>query len=168
MASAIAQVSTGLMSRQRRRATQAFTLLEVVLVVVIVAIVAALAAPRYFSSLQSYRADLSAKRIAADLAMARNNAWSAGARRTVQFTADSNSYAVGSIRGLDQATDDYSVCLDSGPYHANIWQVDFEGEAAVTFDGYGLPDRGGSVIVRVGDHQKTVVLDRASGKVSVQ
>ena len=125
-----------------------FTLLELVLVVCILAIISALAAPRYANSLNYYRADLASKRIAADLAMARGNAWAAGAHRTATFTVATSSYVVAGIRGLDQAATDYAVSLSSDPYCSQIVSANFNGLATVTFDGYGMPDHGGQVVVR--------------------
>ena len=146
----------------------AFSLLEVVLVLLILATLSMLAVPRYAASLNYYRADLASKRIAADLAMARNNAWASGTRRTATFDVGGSSYVLAGIRGLDRATADYAVGLSGDPYYAQILSVSFEGQSSVTFDGYGMPDRGGQIVVRVGSVQKTVVLDRNSGNVSVQ
>lgn len=144
-----------------------FTLLEMVLVLGIVAAIVAVAAPRYANSLNYYRADLASKRVAADLAMARNNAWAAGARRTATFTVGTNSYVMTGIRGLNQATADYAVNLASEPYYSTINSVSFGGAASVTFDGYGMPDHGGSVVIQAGTIRKTVQLDANSGAVSL-
>ena len=46
--------------------------------------------------------------------------------------------------------------------------VDMGGDAQLTFDGYGLPDTGGFVIVQAGDYQYTVVVDPETGAAEVQ
>jgi hypothetical protein len=40
--------------------------------------------------------------------------------------------------------------------------------AQVTFDIYGKPDNGGSVVLQVGSWTKTIALDPDSGKATVQ
>ena len=44
----------------------------------------------------------------------------------------------------------------------------FGGDAAVTFDGYGVPSAGGRIVISAGQYQKTIVLDAASGKAEMQ
>ncbi|MCG3180430.1 MAG: hypothetical protein BIFFINMI_02791 [Phycisphaerae bacterium] len=138
------------------------------MVLCLIFLLAAMAAPRYVSSLCAYRADLAAQRVAADLKMARGSAWSAGAHRTAAFTVASQSYVIEGQTDLNRSGGDYAVDLGDDPYHAQIDSADFEGASSVTFDGYGMPDRGGSIVIRVGDFRRTVTLDRASGNVSVQ
>ncbi len=145
-----------------------FSLLETVLVVCILGTVAAIAMPRYVDSLNFYRADLAAKRIAADLAMARDNAWTTGVRRVVTFDPDTDEYRLSGIRSLERASAEYVASLWEAPHHADIISADFQGSRSVTFDGYGLPDRGGQVVVGAGSFQRTIVLDQNTGNVKVQ
>lgn len=145
-----------------------FSLLELVLVVVILSVLAAIAMPRYVDSMNFYRADLAAKRIAVDLAMARDNAWASGVRRVVTFDLATNQYQLPGIRSLERTTDEYVVSLSETPYHATIVSADFQGQRSVTFDAYGLPDRGGQVVIRAGSFQKTIVLDQNTGNAKVQ
>jgi prepilin-type N-terminal cleavage/methylation domain-containing protein len=146
----------------------AFSLLELVLVIALLAMLAAVAVPRYAGSLSRYRADLAAKRIAADLGMTRNNAFASGTHRTATFTTATNSYVLVGIRGLDQATTDNLVSVSANPYFAQLFSADFAGGSSVIFDAYGVPDHGGSVVVRSGSFQKTVTVDAGTGNVSVQ
>ena len=50
----------------------------------------------------------------------------------------------------------------------SVLSADFGGQSRVSFDGYGVPSAGGSAVVQVGQTQKTVWLDAATGKATVQ
>ena len=40
--------------------------------------------------------------------------------------------------------------------------------AGVTFDAYGVPDNGGSIVIQVGTEQRKITVDADTGKASVQ
>lgn len=148
--------------------SKGFSLLELVLVLAILAVLAAIAAPRYAGAASRYRADCAARRIAADLGMARGRARAASASRSVVFTLSPASYKMPGVRDPDRPGSDYTVNLSEEPYRVTLVSVNFGGDAQVVFSGYGLPDSGGTVRVRAGDCEKTVVLEPANGEVSVQ
>jgi prepilin-type N-terminal cleavage/methylation domain-containing protein len=145
-----------------------FSLLELVLVVAIFAILAAIAAPRYGRAAARYRAEVAARRIAADVALARKSARSAGAERTVTFSVDCDEYSIAGLAGLRDSSTDYRVDLTAGPYEARILVADFGGDAKLVFDGYGTPDSGGHVRVQVGEAVRTVVFDANSCEATIQ
>ena len=145
-----------------------FSLLETILVVCILGAIAAIAMPRYVNSLNFYRANLAAKRIAADLGLARDRAWMTGARQAVIFTPATHEYRLPGVRSLERSTAEYVVILSEAPYYAEIVSADLQGASSVTFDGYGLPDRSGQVVIQAGSFQKTIVLDRDTGNAKVQ
>ncbi|MCH8259363.1 MAG: hypothetical protein IIC46_04065, partial [Planctomycetes bacterium] len=60
------------------------------------------------------------------------------------------------------------VPLREPPYLAKLASVDLGGDAQLTFDGFGVPDSGGSVVVQAGDYQYTVVVDPETGVAEVQ
>ena len=138
------------------------------MVVAIIGIIAAIAAPRYAASLTRYRADSAARRVVADLALAQRVAAATSSSRDVEFDTLTHSYLIEDVRALDGTATDYETFLLEPPYEARITFVDFGGETDVTFDGYGMPDSGGTVIVQRGDVQMTIVLDPDTGLASVQ
>ena len=144
-----------------------FTLIDLIMAIVVIAIVAAIATPRYANSLTHYRAEAAARRVVADLALARQTAKSTSSSRTVQFDAADDSYVISNVRELDTAGTMYRVQLQDPPYQAQIVSVDLGGDWQVTFDGFGIPDTGGFVIVQAGDVQYTVVLDANTGAAEV-
>lgn len=145
-----------------------FSLAETTIVLAIVAIFSALAAPRYASSMARYRADLAARRIAADLVLARSQARMSGASRTIVFGPTTLTYRLVGVAALDNGAGDYAVDLAAEPYRASSLSASFNDQAQVTFDAYGAASHGGAVVVVIGALQRTITLDGPSGKVGVQ
>lgn len=145
-----------------------FSLIEAMLVLTIIATVAAIAAPRYSSSISRYRAETAAQRVAADLAFARMRAMTSGAQKTTVFDTGADQYQILGQADLNDSSKDYVVKLFDKPYRSELVSADFGGDATVVFDGYGIPDSGGQVVVRAGHFEKTIVLDADSGKAEVQ
>ena len=145
-----------------------FSLLELILVIAIVAILAVMAAPRYASSAARYRADLAARRVVADLSLAQTGARTASASRTVIFSPASDEYELPGQPDLAKSTQDYLVELSGPPYEADLVSADLGGDLEVVFDGWGVPDTGGSIVIAVGGEERTVVVDPETGRASVQ
>jgi prepilin-type N-terminal cleavage/methylation domain-containing protein len=152
-----------------RRRASAFSLVELLFVITIIAIVAAMAVPRYGRSVARYRAECAAKRVAADLTLARATAKAVSDSRVVTFNTVAGSYTLGSVRNLDHHTGrPYTVALSDPPYNAQLYYADFGGAPQAEFDMYGAAKWGGKVIVRVGEFENTVALSRDDGSVTVQ
>ena len=150
-----------------RPAAAAFSLFELLFVIAIIAIVAAMAMPRYGRSVARYRADCAARRVAADLALARAGAKASSADRVVTFNTVAGSYTLAGVRHLDHAASPYTVALSDAPYPAQLHYADFGGAPQAQFDMYGAAKWGGQVIVRVGEFQRVVALSRDDGSVTV-
>ncbi|SRR5258706_4508562 len=146
-----------------------FSLVELLLVLSIIAVLAGIAMPRYQTAISRYRVDAAAKRVAADLELARAEARRTSLSQTVTFDLSAGAYTVGTARRLDNRAGAYIVALGDEPYRAAIAAspAPFGGAARVTFNGYGAPDKGGAVTVQSGGFQKTVQVDAATGEVSI-
>jgi prepilin-type N-terminal cleavage/methylation domain-containing protein len=153
-------------SRRARRAA-GFSLFELLFVIAIIAIVAAMAMPRYGRSVARYRAECAAKRVAADLALARSTAKAVSAERIVTFNTVAGSYTLGAVRHLDHSSAPYTVTLSDPPYNATLYYADFGGAPQASFDMYGSAKWGGKVVIRVGDFEQTVALSREDGAITV-
>ena len=156
--------TTGTITRRRSRA---FTLAELLIVTLIIAILAAVALPKYGNATANYRALASAKRIAADLALARQHAKSTSSSQTVQFTETSESYVLVGMDDPDHPDSLYQVDLTASAYPAVLDDVDLQGGDVIIFDQYGRPDVGGTITVLSGDFEYTVTVDANTGKASV-
>jgi prepilin-type N-terminal cleavage/methylation domain-containing protein len=146
----------------------AFTLLELVFVVAIVAILASMAIPRFSGAAARHRAGAAARRVASDLALARKHAKQSSASQAVVFDAAADSYQLTGMSHSDHPANEYVVRLGDEPYRAAIVSADFGGQKQVVFDGYGMPDSGGTVTIRVGTEQRVITLDVDTGEASVQ
>ena len=156
---------------QRARATCAprgFSLLELVMVLAVIAMVSAIAVPRYAGAAAQYRVEAAARRIASDLAAARSASRNGGSSQTVTFSVDDASYELPGVTDPDRPSLPYAVRLSEAPYEVRMPSADFGGLPSVTFDGFGMPDRAGSVVVEVGDRRRTVTLNAVTGKAQIE
>jgi Tfp pilus assembly protein FimT len=149
-------------------ALRSFTLGELVLVLAIIATLALIAAPRFANATARYRSELAAGRIVADLALAKSQARASSLAYTVSFDAATNSYEYFDGTEIALADAIKIVQLDEPPYNAAITSAVFGADDEIVFDGYGVPDSGGAVVVRVGGYEHTVQLDPDTGEASVQ
>ena len=147
---------------------QGFSLLELLLVLAIISTLTAMAIPRYQGSLARYRADLAAHRIVADLTQTQSGAKTASASRTVTFSVAGSTYDIPELSPLDGNSGSYSVALSERPYEVGLISANFGGDAQIVFDGWGLPDSGGTVTLAIGTEQRTVVVDSETGRASIQ
>ncbi len=145
-----------------------FTLLELVFVLAIVAILASMAIPRFSAATARQRAAAAARRVVSDLALARKLARQSGASQTLVFDLAADTYQVAGMPHPDHPAKEYEVRLAEEPYRAAILSADFGGQKQVVFDGYGMPDSGGTVVIEAASEKRTITLDKDTGEASVQ
>ncbi len=145
------------------------------MVIAIIATLSAIAVPRYANSLTNYRVDSAARRIVADLAYAQSQARASSSSRTVSFDTASDSYTLSEVADIDRSGGAYVIDLRSEPYRATLVSAVFDDSSDVTdllneviFNGYALPDSGGTIVVTVGTASKTIVLDPDTGRAVIQ
>ena len=148
--------------------SRAFHLVEVILVIAIISVFAAIAVPRYARSLQRYGVDAAAARIVSDLGLAQARANNTSSTQTVSFLVSSSQYQILGMPDPDHASGTYTVSLPATYHGATLVSVDFAGQQQISFDGFGTPNRGGTVVVGIGDRQRTVVVDGSSGNAVIQ
>jgi type II secretion system protein H len=148
-----------------------FTLVELVVLLLIMAMLASMAIPRFASASARYRVDAAARRVAADLTLACRNAYQSSSSRTVTFNVGADSYELSHVGDLDRPAENYEVSLAGEPHYATIVSADFAGQTKIAFNGFGVPvgieGSAGTVVIRVGDEVRTVVLDGTTGEVAI-
>lgn len=157
------------MSSLRASCRTAFTLLEFVLVAAIIAIVGAIAIPRIGRSLENVRADTVARRIVADLAYAQQIARTESRSVTVTFyPSDARThYKLVGVPHPDHPDQEYDVTLTGEHESIDLAGASFSGTTAVTFDGFGQPDNGGTLLVGNGPARRTIIVNSQTGKATV-
>ncbi len=141
--------------------------MEIVIVITILAIISAAVTPRFFSSLTYHRAESAAQRIQFDCQWARRRAKTQSADQAVQFNPGANSYSLPTVARPNRAAADYVVELDAYPYAASIVSADFGGQPELVFDGFGLPQQAGNVVVQSGTSHRSISFDPDTGSATI-
>jgi prepilin-type N-terminal cleavage/methylation domain-containing protein len=149
----------------RRSRRCAFTFIEVVIVLLVMGILTAVAAPKFFDSLLFHRVESAARRVKADLELARTQARVTSAAQSITFV--NSVYTLSNTKSLDKPGTIYSVDLTKGPYSLDSATANFNNLATVSFDGYGTPTSGGTVVVTAKSHSCTVTLNGTTGDVTI-
>ncbi|MFC1635705.1 GspH/FimT family pseudopilin [Planctomycetota bacterium] len=145
-----------------------FSLLELLLVLAIMATLTSMAIPRYQGSLARYRADLAARRIVHDLELAQATAKAKGAALTVRIRQAEDDVTLLDTAGLDPHESTYCTKFFESPYQADITTSTFGSDNDIIFDGWGLPDSGGTAILTVGSETRTITVDANTGEATIE
>lgn len=145
---------------RRHGIVKAYTIVELVMVIAIIGIVAGLAMPRFSSAVNSNRADVAARRVAADLAMLRLAARASSTSTTVTFSTTDNTYAMTGVSRTTGATQ--TVSLSSFPYYCKV-SLASGTTASLTYNQYGVPTANLTVYLDCGKFRRTVTVDTTSG-----
>ena len=137
------------------------------LVVSIIGVSAAVAAPRYANALANYRASAAADRVKAEILRAVQLAKAGSRSYTVTFPAGRNAMAIVRTSELGDTARTTVIELGVDPYLARIKNADFNGDTALVFSGFGIPDSGGQVELASGNAAYTVTVAAGTGAVTV-
>jgi Tfp pilus assembly protein FimT len=125
----------------------------------------AVTAPTFFDSLLFHRVESAARRVKADLELARAQARLTSASQSVTFA--SSTYTISNTKSLDRPSSLYYVDLTKQPYSLDSATANFSSAATVSFDGYGTPSSGGTVVLKAKSHACTVTVDATTGNVTI-
>ena len=148
----------------------AFTLVELVIVLLIVGIMSALVSPRIADAMVSSRLRAAARAVASDIEYARQQAKQQGAAQTVKFSPANDTYEMPGLDDFDHPGEPFVVDLLASSYETSLDSASFGStgtDLVLTFNRFGRPDFGGSVVLVAGSKQQTLQVDAVSGKVSV-
>ncbi len=147
--------------RAGKRTRCAFSMIELVIVVLIMSIFGAVAAPKFMDSLLFHRVESAVRRVKADIDYARQRARLTSTTQTVTFSG--STYTVSGIKSLDLNSSTYTVNLTRTPYSLDSATANFGGSQVLSFDGYGSPTSGGTVVLTAKSHQCTITVDGVTG-----
>ena len=145
-----------------------FSLVELTFVMMVIGIMTALALPRYSNALARYRADATARRIVADLNLARAQARSTSTTQPVVFDLINNNYQLPGVTTLDRRSTNYQVNLAGAPYYSTLSSVDFATTTQVTFSIFGEADNSGTIVITAGEATKTITFDATNSSATIQ
>jgi prepilin-type N-terminal cleavage/methylation domain-containing protein len=150
-------------AENRRRG---MSMVELVIVTMLLGILAAVAAPRFAQSLQYHRVEMAAKRIIADLEAAQSLAYSSGSAQRIVFDDPPHTYKTIGVANPDRPAEiDSLVALNDDPYYCAFSSLTF---TSLTFNGHGLPDRGGTLVIQHGGLSRTITVNPTSGKATYE
>jgi type II secretory pathway pseudopilin PulG len=136
-----------------------------VIVIMIIGVLAGAAIPTFFDSLLFHQVESAARRVKSDLELARQTARQTSSSQSITFSG--RTYSLSTKKHLDNPHDDYMVDLSAEPYHLERVTADFEGAPSVSFDGYGAPTSGGTVVLECNSLKCIVTLDVVTGEVTI-
>ena len=151
-----------------RARNEAVTLFELIVTVTVLTALSTVGISTYSSSLSNRRADVTAKKIAADIRLVQQAAITAQADRTIVFTITTNSYAAPQVADPQRPTRRLAVDVAAAPFHCLLAEATFGLTAKLTFDGRGQPADGGTIRVESGGRARTIAVDADTGTVEVQ
>src|SRR5438105_11727467 len=115
--------------RRLRAARRAFSLLELLIVALVMSILAAVAAPKFYDSLLFHRVESAARRVKADLELARTQARLTSASQSITFS--NSTYSLANVKSMDKPNVGYSVDLTKQPYSLDSAAANFSNTATV-------------------------------------
>lgn len=144
-----------------------FTLADVMITVLIIGILSAIATPRLADTLGTLTLEAAAKQVTADLRYARQYAKTRGKSQSVTFDASSDSYELNGINDLHHSSEPYVVVLSDSNIPVGIDSATFGSSPTVTFDRYGKPDYGGTIVISKNGETKTIAVEATTGEASI-
>jgi prepilin-type N-terminal cleavage/methylation domain-containing protein len=143
----------------------AFTIVELSIVMLIMGIFAAVTAPAFLDSLLFHRVETAARRVKADIDQARGRARLTSTAQSVTFSG--SIYTLSGVKHLDNPNNVYTVDLQKSPYSLDSAVANFNSTQVLSFDGYGTPSSGGTVVLTAKSHQCTITINAVTGATSI-
>jgi hypothetical protein len=83
----------------------------------------------------------------------------------VTFTG--SAYTLSGVKHLDNPNNVYTVDLQKAPYSLDSATANFNSAQVLSFDGYGTPSSGGTIVLSAKNHQCTITVNAVTGATSI-
>ena len=149
------------------------------MVISIMGIMTAVAVPRFSEQLAYHRLESAARQVAADIRHVQSWAYVGSHTRRIEFRVNNHRYRVPDMPNPDRPSyvdgngqtqsAVYNVRLDEEPYHCELHSAQFGSDNNnLIFDGFGRPNNGGKVVLRLGKATRTISVNSVNGEVTIQ
>ncbi len=146
--------------------------MELVVVMSIVGVMMAVAGPRVGNYVERDRVRTLNRRLTVDLSMARSEAIRLKTPVTITFDPTGNFYEItgmSDVRTPDGVQGTYRVDLvGKSGYEAKLDSADFGGTPVLTFDEFGRADANGTIVIKSGETQSTLTMDKGKSAVRTE
>ncbi len=151
----------------RRCWLKGYTLLELIAVLAVMAILAGVGTIKFADSLQQHRCFAAGERLVQELENLKTTAVLTSQASTAFFDTQANSVQLMNVRMPDGgAIGDKTILLSQESGSPFFERLNFEDNSgSISFNGYGMPSCGGSLVIRVGQHCCTVLIDSRNGAI---
>ena len=129
-------------------------------------IFAAVATPAFMDSLLFHRVETAARRVKGDIDYARQRSRLTSTTQPITFTGSTYTLG-GTAKSLNNANAAFTINLLKSPYSLDSATANFGGQQTFSFDGYGTPSSGGTVVLRAKNHECTVTVDGVTGATAI-
>jgi len=137
-----------------------YTLVELVMVMVMIGILAAIAVPRLSDGSVTRRLDAAERRVLGDTEYASELARARSSPVVISFDVLGSGYTIaGTSNPITREASNYIVRLKDAPYRVRVGTVNLGGDSAISFNGFGVRDSGGTVDLIAGDTTRTITID---------
>jgi len=144
-----------------------FSLIELIVVICILALLAGVGIPRLANAAARTRVEAAARRVAAELRAAQTRARQVSASQTIVFDLLTQRCLFPGVTDPDHPGTPLVLALADPPYEVRIVRADFGGDDQLSFDGWGMPDSGGTLVIQCGEHARSIEVAADSGEVTI-
>ena len=137
------------------------------MIATIIGFLATIVGSRYGTAIANQRADAAARRIVLEIAHAQTEGRRTSAGRLIKINNNPVQVVIRYADDTALAEGNYKIQLGQEPYRVTDRTVDFNGDKRLIFDGFGRPDSGGTLTIRVGDVERTITVDAETGQATI-
>ncbi len=142
---------------------RAFTFVDLAITILVIGILTAVAVPKFADTMQRQRLSSAIRQVTADIELARRHARATSGNETLTISIANETYTFSSVKDPNHHSQLKSIDLTEAPFKAQIVSSDFNGSSDLTFNTYGAPTSGGSIVLKCGSYETTITVAADTG-----